>query len=321
MNKNVQASEISPSTSKSKSPASRYAKKKVRIIKKVRTEDGVWKFVSLDKVNNKYVWDTREGSYFLEWYDGKKKCRELAGQTPSEALDAQRRKRNEIIGELVAGGRKFKPEEEEGPAIQIDAAIQLFNAHIKTHSPAKPRTLERYSEVLGHFQRLLGGKKYVEKITRADIDDYKNLRSEEKVGNTDRPITASTINFEISTLRTFFYYLIRERGIKMDNPCARFKLIRSAKERLRSRPPTYTQAELDKLFAACDFIDLAIFKTFLFTGLRRNELRFLTHDDIDYKAVEIRVTSKEEFIPKDYEEREIPVPKELIDVLSSTLAI
>jgi integrase/recombinase XerD len=72
---------------------------------------------------------------------------------------------------------------------------------------------------------------------------------------------------------------------------------------------------LDKLFAACDFIDLAIFKTFLFTGLRRNELRFLTHDDIDYEAVEIRVTSKEEFIPKDYEEREIPVPKELIAVL------
>jgi integrase len=95
----------------------------------------------------------------------------------------------------------------------------------------------------------------------------------------------------------------------MDNPCARFRLIRSAKERLRSRPPTYTQAELDKLFAACNFIELAIFKTFLFTRLRRNELRFLTHDDIDYKAVEIRVTSKEEFIPKDYEEREIPDEK------------
>ena len=72
MNKNTQASEIYPSTSKSKSPASRYAKKKVRIIKKICTEEGVWKFVSLDKVNNKYVWDTREGSYFLEWYDGKR---------------------------------------------------------------------------------------------------------------------------------------------------------------------------------------------------------------------------------------------------------
>jgi hypothetical protein len=51
MNKNMQASEISPSTSKSKSPASRYAKKKVRIIKKIRTEEGVWKFVSVDKIN------------------------------------------------------------------------------------------------------------------------------------------------------------------------------------------------------------------------------------------------------------------------------
>jgi hypothetical protein len=90
-----------------KSPATKYAKKKVRIIKKIRTEEGVWKFISLDKVNNKYVWDGREGNYFLEWWEGKKRCRELAGQTPSEALESQRRKRNEIIGELVAGGRKI----------------------------------------------------------------------------------------------------------------------------------------------------------------------------------------------------------------------
>jgi hypothetical protein len=39
-NKNWQASEILPPTSKSKSPASRYAKKKVRIIKKIRTSEG-----------------------------------------------------------------------------------------------------------------------------------------------------------------------------------------------------------------------------------------------------------------------------------------
>jgi site-specific recombinase XerD len=121
-----------------------------------------------------------------------------------------------------------------------------------------------------HFKRLLGKKRYVEAITRSEIDDYKNDRSTEKVGNTDRMVSPSTINFEVSTLRTFFYFLIRERGVKMENPCTRFKMIRSAKERLKGRPPTYNQGELDRLFAACTPVECAIYKTFLLTGLRRN---------------------------------------------------
>jgi integrase len=162
---------------------------------------------------------------------------------------------------------------------------------------------------------LLGKKKYVEAVHRSDIDDYKNTRSLEKIGATKRTVSPSTINFEVSTLRTFFYFLVRERGIKMENPCAHFKMIRSAKERLRTHPQTYTQEELDRLFAACDSTDRAIFTTFLLTGLRRNELRFLAHNDVDYRRIEIHVTAKEEFLPKDYEEREIPAPKELIQIL------
>ncbi len=50
---------------------------------------------------------------------------------------------------------------------------------------------------------------------------------------------------------------------------------------MRTRPQTYTQEELDRLFAACDSTDRAIFTTFLLTGLRRNELRFLAHTIVD----------------------------------------
>jgi len=38
----------------------------------------------------------------------------------------------------------------------------------------------------------------------------------------------------------------------MANPCARFKPLKDERERARRRPPTYTQAELDKLFGASD---------------------------------------------------------------------
>ena len=74
---------------------------------------------------------------------------------------------------------------------------------------------------------MLGKKKFIEAISRADMDDYKTARStQESQQHKGRIITPRTINFEVSVLRTFFYSLINERGIRMENPCARFKALK-----------------------------------------------------------------------------------------------
>jgi hypothetical protein len=52
--------------------------RRVRIIKKVQDTKGSWKFVSLVRTGNRYVWDSRPGFYFLDWRDGKKRLRERA---------------------------------------------------------------------------------------------------------------------------------------------------------------------------------------------------------------------------------------------------
>lgn len=304
-----------PTPVKASPPAPRAATKRVRIIKKVRITGGIWKFISLDKIGSRYVWDKRPGYYFLEWWEGTRRRRERAGETPSQVLEAQRRKKNELIGEMAAGGQPFKPAEEDGAATPIADAIKLFADHIKIHSPAKPRTLERYSEVLTHFNRILGKKKYVEAITRSDIDDYKIARSRETVGKDRRPVSPATINFEVTVLRTFFYYLIRERGIPMENPCARSKPLRSQKERLKRRPPTYSQQDLDKILAECDDTERTMYASLYLTGLRKDELANLTWRDVDLKSATIRLTAKEDFAPKDYEEREIPIPQDLVRLL------
>jgi len=85
-------------------------------------------------------------------------------------------------------------------ATRIPEAIDLFTAHVETRSPAEPRTLERYKEVLNHFERLLGKKKYLQAINRVDIDDYKNARSKESKGKGKviTKVAASTINFEVT---------------------------------------------------------------------------------------------------------------------------
>src|SRR6266545_5720407 len=115
-------------------------KKRVRIIKKVRVESGVWKFISLEKIGDRYLWDKRPGYYFIEWWEGRKRRREMAGQTPSEATEAQRRKRNELIGELVLGkNKREKPKLEETPLTPLADAAEMFLQHVRVHSPDKPR--------------------------------------------------------------------------------------------------------------------------------------------------------------------------------------
>lgn len=79
--------------------------KRVRIIKKIREGSGDWRFISLKRAGTRYAWDERPGPYFIEWWDGPRRRRQLAGQTPSEAMEAQRRKRNELAGERLLGGK------------------------------------------------------------------------------------------------------------------------------------------------------------------------------------------------------------------------
>jgi hypothetical protein len=194
--------------------------KRIRVIKKIQ-EGGDWRFVSLKRAGKRYVSDPRPGTYYLEWWDGGQRRREVAGDTPSQTIAAQRRKQIQL-----AGGPHEEPDskpliEEAGKSsTPIADANEMFLAHIQAHSPDKPETVRRYRQVLDHFARLIGAGKHVEAITRADIDDYKIHRQQEQSLRHKRLITPPTINFEVSTLRTFFYYLINERGVKTDNPCA-----------------------------------------------------------------------------------------------------
>jgi hypothetical protein len=244
-------------------------KKSVRLIKKIRETQGLWRFISLHKIHGKYVWDKRPGYFFVEWWEGKKRRRQRAGDTPSEALEAQRRKANELVGEMIAGGQQtpHPGEAPEASATLISEAVSMFMGHVRVHSPDKPGTVRRYEKVLEHFDRILGKKKFVEAVTRPDIDDYKTSRSKEQSQqHKGRIITPRTINFEVSVLRTFFYFLIHERLIPMENPCARFKPLKDQKAKARRKPPTYRQAELDRLFKHCDAGEKTIFATLLLTG-------------------------------------------------------
>ena len=210
----------------------------------------------------------------------------------------------------------------EAPMTLISDAVEMFLQHVRVHSPDKPRTVRRYAAVIDHATRILGKKTFVEAVTRPDIDDYKTTRSTEcSEQHPDRRITPRTINYEISVLRTFFYFLIHERNLPLANPCANFKPLKDPRVKVKRRPPTYRQEELDRIFAGCDEFEKTIFATFLLTGQREEELCFLTWEDVelgDLDNATLRVSGdgKQGFSPKDYEERLIPISRELAELVA-----
>ena len=192
-------------------------------------------------------------------------------------------------------------------------AADAFLQHMQVHSPDKPKTLARYRAVVDHFKRILGHKQWVEVIRRVDIEHYKATRiAEGPHGNLNRRVQPSTVNFEVAVLRTFFNLVIHELQVRMENPCARFKPLRDAVGKAKGRPPVYSQDELDRLVEACNAEDSAAFTTLLLTGLREQELCYLTWDDaiVERDRESLVARRKPGFTPNDYEEREALVPGE-----------
>jgi len=112
---------------------------------------------------------------------------------------------------------------------------------------------------------------------------------------------------------------VNERGVHLENPCARFKPLKDQSAKARKKPPTYTKDELGRIFNACKEGEKTIFATLLLTGLREQELYFLSWQDVNLSSGTIKVNPKpkEGFSPKDYEERVIPIPVGLVKRLKN----
>ena len=86
----------------------------------------------------------------------------MAGQTPAEVQEAQRRKRNELIGQQIAQGNAILGATSEDTSTPITDALAMFLDHVRVHSPDKPKTLQRYRKVLEHFERILGKRRFLQ---------------------------------------------------------------------------------------------------------------------------------------------------------------
>ncbi len=67
---------------------------------------------------------------------------ESVGTTPSEALEAHKRKTRELIGQLVKGKDWVATPQAEGDQrTPISECVEAFLKHVEVHSPDKPKTV------------------------------------------------------------------------------------------------------------------------------------------------------------------------------------
>lgn len=286
--------------------------RRVNIVQYVKAASGRWNWEPIPRNSRtrKYVWSKAKSDHFyLVWRENKRRRYQKAGRAPSEVLEAQRRKEFELAGRAVLENGKTIPKVRE-IGLPVEVAVADFLDFIA--KKRRPNTHKRYRAVMEHFLNFFKPYRLVTSIEPADIDAFRDERLTH-LNPWDKQITPKNVNYEVATIRAFYYYLQKFRGPSISNPAARLKPLAVTKMIVDS----YDEDELKNFFQACNIEERAIFKMFYYTGLRDQELAHLHWADLDLKKGIVAVRQKTEagFVPKDWEERELPLHPELLTLL------
>jgi integrase/recombinase XerD len=116
-------------------------------------------------------------------------------------------------------------------------------------------------------------------------------------------------NKTLSNRMGFVFSLLKANGVETPS-----KLIKLPKVQ-RTRTKAYGAEELSKLFAAMTPEEYLRYLFFLRTGCREQEVQYATWKDLDLKGLRFTVSgegkSDVEFLPKNHEERQVPLTTEL----------
>ena len=274
----------------------------VNIVKKIKI-DGDWKLLSIPRnAKGNYDWNALpEGLYLIEWRAGGKRRRESAGVTAAQALEAQRRKRHELEGrKLGVPGFELAGETPKTPALHI--AVHKYLAQIEALK--KPNTHRKYEAVLDRFVEFFRDKR-IDRPDRQRRTDplHDRLKKDHNLG-------ANTILHNAIIVAQFF----KRQGEVRHDP--RAPIARAHHTACHANTAKRSLARSSRQLTTRE---RALFSTFLLTGLREMEVVHLFWTDISFELQTVRVTAKPDmgFYPKRWEEREVPIPVKLIDVLKA----
>jgi integrase/recombinase XerD len=238
-----------------------------------------------------------EGMYFLQWWKDGTRTHEAVGADAFLAAEKARHKQAEM--DAVRNGLMPVPVSEAEPEhTTLKAAIESYTEYIRYHRSL--RTFRTYRPILASFKTFCT-KTDVADVERQDLIDFATDCM--KKGQKGKSIYNKLVVIS---------QVMKQHG--------KAKLLNAADwpSFVETVRPIYEDAELTKLFDACTPDEEMRFKFYLMSGFRDAEGRFVTWRDIDFKHTAVRVTAKPHwgFHPKNWEEREVPVPQKLITMLT-----
>lgn len=173
-------------------------------------------------------------------------------------------------------------------------------------------TILAYGADLGQFFSFLKSQYDTDDINKVD---HQVIRSW-VVSLVEDGISPRSVNRKLTTLRTFFRYLLKEGHIR-ENPAARV-----VAPKVPSRLPSFIEAQgMESLFSEVDFgegyaaaRDRLVIELFYATGMRLSELIGLKEGDIDRVKRTVKVTGKRN------KQRIIPFTERMSGLISDYLA-
>lgn len=175
---------------------------------------------------------------------------------------------------------------------KLATAIEKYLIDIETRK--SPNTAKAYSISLKQFQSVCT-KTYLSEITVDDLKDFVGHLKHESLND-------CTIANRVRNVTTF----LRSGGITNINlECkANEKIVR-----------TYSEAELEALFAATTPEEHLIFSFFLQSGAREGEVSHAYKDDIGWHDGVYTVRARNGWVSKGRRDREVPIPDSLLIAL------
>jgi integrase/recombinase XerD len=239
-----------------------------------------------------------EGSYYIEWYEGDKRIRQSVGKDAISAA-ARRHRQEQILASKAAGIRVL-----DGKNGQDILLINAVNGYLDdTRLNKKPKTYAAYKTALDYFLESCSKRQFLVEVDRRDLLQYVVFL---------RDIKAQSPRSAYNKFENVMSFLKTNgiRGLVTKNDWPRY---------VEEEPEVYENEQLDKFSAACSTEERVYFEFFLMTGMREQEVMHCSWPDVDLNQGLVRVRAKPEygFSPKNYEEREIPLPHKLVTRLKA----
>jgi integrase len=234
-----------------------------------------------------------EGAYYLEWREGAKRKRVSVGKDAQDAT-AQRLRKEAELNAVNNGVAVVAQERKSGQRLIADASASYLSEIKMSRSAA---THSAYTLTLRNFAESCS-KIYLEEVDRVDLLGFLNYLRKE------RELSDRTCHNRFEHLLTF----LKANGIE------KIAQKRDWPKYVQQEPESYSDEELTDFFAACDEEEHVFFEFYLMTGFRKKEVTYACWSDVDLRHGVARVTAKPEhgFRPKDWEEREVPIPDRLV---------